>query len=75
MFKLGLRKSLTPHDVYTNLRANDAARLTEKFQTEWKYEKNRKTLKPTILNVIWKVFVSKIIGFSFLYSIVDTCLK
>lgn len=73
--KLGLRKPLTPHDVYKNLDANDAARLTEKFQTEWKNEKNRKTQNPKIVNIIWKVFVSKIIGFSFLYSIVDTCLK
>lgn len=75
LFRLGLQKSLSPHDVYTNLKENDAAMLTDRLQTEWKKEINREGRKPRILNVIWRVFVSKIIGFSFLYSILDIFLR
>lgn len=76
LFELGLKKPLTVHDVYKNLSANDAAKLTEKFNSAWETElAHSAKRKPHIFNVIWKVCLSKIIGFSFLYSTIDIFLR
>lgn len=76
LFKLGLQRPLSAHDVYKNLNANDAAKLTEKFNTAWETElAHSAKRKPHIFNVIWKVCISKIIGFSFLYSTIDIFLR
>lgn len=76
LFKLGLKKPLTAHDMYKNLNAIDAAKLTEKFNSEWETElAHSAKRKPHIFNVIWKVCISKIIGFSFLYSTIDIFLR
>lgn len=75
MFKLGLERPLSEHDIYRNLKSNDAATLTDHFELEWKKEKNREKQKPHFVSVIWTVCVSKIIGFSVLYSVLDIVLR
>lgn len=61
--------------MYLNLNENDASKLADQFEVDWKEEKYRIKGKPRILNVIWRVCVSKMIGFSFLYSVFDIILK
>lgn len=70
---MGIQRPLDSHDIYTNLSKNDSARLTNKFEDEW--EKEKRSKKPRLLNVIWKEFVSKVIVYSFLYSAVDIGLR
>lgn len=73
LFKSGLKKPLTEHEIYTNLNKNDSARLTDLFEQEW--EKEKRSKKPRLLNVIWKICVSKIIAFSCIYSAIDIGLR
>lgn len=75
LFKLGLRKSLDARDIYNNLKANDSAHLKVIFEEKWEKEKKRIKGKPRIFNVLWKISMSKILGISFLYSLVDILLR
>lgn len=75
LFGLGLKRPLNAQDMYQNLSENDASKLADQFEVDWKAEKYRMKGKPRILNVIWRVCVSKMIGFSFLYSAFDIILK
>ncbi|XP_031633880.1 probable multidrug resistance-associated protein lethal(2)03659 [Contarinia nasturtii] len=75
LFKLGLHKPLVASDIYKNLHANDSVKLTQKFNECWEEEKNHGKKNPRIKHIIWKLCVSKIIGFSFIYSLVDIFLR
>lgn len=72
---MGLRKPIEAHDIYRNLTINDSAKLKEVFATKWEEEKSQRKDKAKISNVIWKIWLSKIIGYSFLYSITDIILR
>ncbi|XP_055302412.1 probable multidrug resistance-associated protein lethal(2)03659 [Sitodiplosis mosellana] len=75
LFKLGLRKSLDACDIYDNLKENDSAGLKVDFEDKWEKEKKREKRKPRILNVIWRISLSKTLGFSVLYSLIDILLR
>lgn len=71
-----MQKPLSARDIYKNLKENDAAALAQRFDAEWTAEKSHGAKrKPHIFNVIWRVCISKVIGFSFLYSLLDILLK
>lgn len=71
LFRLGMRRSLNARDIYKNLRANDAAMLADTFQVAWTAEIGKQRGAPRIWHVIWAKCVSKVIGYSFLYSALD----
>lgn len=75
LFQLGLHKTLEKSDIYRNLKMNDSAKLKINFAQKWEEEKRQRKNNAKLSNVIWQIWLSKMIGFSFLYSIVDIFLR
>lgn len=69
LLKSGLEKPIDTQDVYKNLKQNNAAQITDRFNELWQQELRQK--RPRIFNVIRKMFINKVIGLSILYSAVD----
>lgn len=73
LFKLGLERPIEEKDIYQTLPEHESERLLNVFSAEWEKERERK--RPSLFNVIFRVFVKKILLLSVCYSFLDTTLR
>lgn len=73
IFKLGMKGSIPPEEIYKPKLELESKNITSKFVELWAEELNKK--HPKVLRVILKIYGFPLILFGILFSIVETTMR
>lgn len=73
IFKLGLKGSISPEEIYKPKSELESKRITATFVELWSEELKNK--KPSVLRVIFKNYGYSLIILGILFSVVETTMR
>lgn len=74
LLRLGLKRPIVNDDIYRTLKSHESKTLTDTFSERWNHKCRNKN-KPKLSRVLRQIYAKRVIGVSFIYTILSIAIR